>query len=87
MLFLNISIGYCQEDAISLEIVSTTGQHFISEAVKLSWTIGKVMIENLAGNESVILNQGFQQVDLLLISKLSQVRKNLFIKIFPNPVS
>ncbi len=84
IILITVKISF---SGISQEIITSSGDHYSNEDIKLSWTIGEGVTEACKKNE-IILNQGFQQnFDIILLTSKSDNYKDVIINIYPNPVS
>jgi hypothetical protein len=66
------------------EVISTSGGYGETSGAKVTWTIGEPVTETIAGTNS-ILNQGFNQGDLIITMIKNLEEAGLTIKIYPNP--
>jgi len=80
VLFWMISI---HAQALSSEVVATTGTSFSSPTETLDFTIGEMMSSSLA-NGDVILTQGFHQPEILFVS-IEKPDPEISFSLFPNP--
>ena len=70
--------------SISAEVISNSGEMFISNSFSLNWTLGESVIDVLA-SDPYIHTQGFHQTYLKTTS-LERDLTNSSISVYPNPV-
>ena len=69
------------------DLISTSGDYFVSANISMSWSLGELEIETFS-TSSVILTQGFQQPIFNITSiKNNSLITDLNIEVYPNPVS
>jgi len=68
---------------ISPDVIASGGDHFESDELSLSWTIGETVVSTLESD--VILTQGFHQGNFIITAIDEKELENLSINIFPNP--
>ncbi len=59
-LFIIIAFTVIAANVEAQQVISTSGGHYQTENISMSWTVGEPVIETFAGTD-VILTQGFQQ--------------------------
>lgn len=71
----------------SEELISSSGDYFVSSNVSMSWSLGELETETFS-TSTIILTQGFQQPTFNITSvKSNSLHTNLNIEVYPNPVS
>jgi hypothetical protein len=69
------------------DLISTSGDYFVSSNISMSWSLGELETETFS-TSSVILTQGFQQPVFNITSiKNNSLVTDLNIEVYPNPVS
>lgn len=88
LLLLNLSLILCGwgfSQSTSPEVNASSGEHFTSNMIQLSWTIGEILIETY-DNGSNQLSQGFHQTDLI-ITAMNDLVGGIQVRVFPNPAN
>jgi hypothetical protein len=70
----------------SQEIITTSGGYGSASNAKVSWTIGEPVTETVVGL-NIILNQGFNQGEVISTSLIKAEIPGLTIRVYPNPAS
>ncbi|MFO8067789.1 MAG: T9SS type A sorting domain-containing protein [Bacteroidales bacterium] len=68
------------------EVISTGGNHFESEDLSVTFTVGETFVETLYSNE-YILTQGFHQTKLTIVNIEDAPELYFNITAFPNPTN
>ena len=66
-------------------VVSSTGENSQSASLQVSWTLGEVLTETFSSS-NYIVNQGFQQGNLLIDRIDEDLSIDFLIRAYPNPV-
>ncbi len=70
--------------SVSPDVISSTGDYYITSKVSLSWTLGEMITETVS-NSNTILTQGFQQPSYQLVSIYEHPDISFDVNIYPNP--
>jgi hypothetical protein len=65
-------------------VLANSGEFYNNTNVSLSWTLGEVSI-NTYNSTSAVLNQGFQQSILSIVSVSETLNPEFTCRVFPNP--
>ncbi len=68
------------------EIISSSGNHFSSSNLQISWTLGETVIETVS-NTTMQLTQGFHQSNLIITAVDEIPGVNIDISAYPNPTT
>lgn len=71
--------------SVTRNLVSVAGNSETNGNINLSYSIGEVIIPTVI-QESNVLTQGFQQPELIVPRKVSELFRELEIQCYPNPV-
>jgi hypothetical protein len=74
-----------QAQTLSPQVQATAGDHAVSAAGSLSWTLGDVATETYTAGNNMI-TQGFHQPELTLTSIETKV-EGIEVNIYPNPTA
>lgn len=77
-------MGFSQ--ALTPEIIATSGDYYTSLNNSLSWTMGECIIETFTGSNNM-LTQGFQQSSYLATPIQESMNEEYSFSIYPNPAS
>jgi len=86
-LFIPILILFSIESynqTIDLSVVSSAGDHKVTEIISISWTLGEIAVNTMT-SEGMLLSQGFHQGNLFFNSVVG-VHSDLQLRTYPNPV-
>lgn len=86
LILLTLSFYQTKAQSITPEIVASSGEHFETAGVQLSWTLGEPVVETL-GSSIAILTQGFHQSDGFISNIQEESNALLTIMSFPNPTN
>ncbi|NNC95927.1 MAG: T9SS type A sorting domain-containing protein [Chitinophagales bacterium] len=67
------------------EVIGIAGDHFMSNEVQISWTIGEPVVTTQGSNDYIV-TQGFHQTNMK-ITAIEDFDKDVIVKVFPNPVA
>jgi hypothetical protein len=72
--------------SLSPDLISTSGDSFVSANTSMSWSLGEIEIETFSVS-SILFTQGFQQPDYNTTSiKDDGSLQNFSVNLYPNPV-
>ena len=71
--------------SISRHVIATGGQQLIGPKSSLSLTIGQAGLAGTFHQENVVLNVGFQQMEILYSTPILETPNTTKISIYPNP--
>lgn len=66
------------------EVISSAGNHFTNNKIKISWTLGEPVVPTLS-NENIQLTQGFHQAKLTITAVNEIPKLTMHISAYPNP--
>lgn len=70
--------------AISPDVIASSGSCFVSPDVSLSWTLGEPISETDASSTNY-LTQGFQQPTSVIITSVNNINQQGNVSAYPNP--
>lgn len=79
------SFTQIQAQSHRLEVLSTTGDHFVKGNYQLSQTLGET-VTITQGNRYYFATQGFHQIDYRAVVIYEYQEENITIDVYPNPV-
>ena len=71
-----------------LEVISPAGGYYVSTeaGINVSWTLGEPVVGTLTNTEAgIILTQGFQQGDFIIVNVPTDPLAGFTAKLYPNP--
>jgi hypothetical protein len=74
----------CMAQAISPDVIASSGSCFVSPEVSLSWTLGEPLSETDASSTNY-LTQGFQQPTSVIITSVNNINQQGNVSAYPNP--
>ncbi|MEL6863718.1 MAG: T9SS type A sorting domain-containing protein [Bacteroidota bacterium] len=84
-LFYLLSVGVVFGQSVSPEVVGTAGDHYVTDEVQMSFTIGEIITETTESDDA-ILTQGFHQ-PTLMITAVDDLDEQIAARAFPNPTA
>ncbi|MES2592240.1 MAG: T9SS type A sorting domain-containing protein [Bacteroidota bacterium] len=82
-LFLLYAINYSVAQSLAPDVISSSGNSFVSGNNQLDWTLGETVTSSL-NNSSNLLTQGFHQ-NALMVTALDNYDVSYSATVFPNP--
>jgi hypothetical protein len=79
-----ISFEVVRSQAVTPEVIASSGSHFSGGGIELSWTLGEVAIETVGGS-SAQLTQGFHQ-PFAIVNGIEEESETL-LSVYPNPTN
>ena len=73
----------CFSQQLTHEVLGSSGGEFSNGNIQLDWTLGELSVETMSVS-SVILTEGFQQAELILVST-KNIDYDVNIISYPNP--
>jgi len=67
---------------IDRTVIATAGDNMLGVDVQLEWTLGETIVETFS-NDEIMLTQGFQQGEMIILNVSEQ--KSINVSVFPNP--